>query len=67
MPSFVIQAYFHRGAAGSVPLASSQPARQPRSGRGRGRVFASKAIHVPEDEMWLFSFDAVEAVSSGKE
>ena len=59
MPSYLVETYLARGHAGERPPASGGHARPRSELTRRGtRVRFDRAIHVPEDEICFFVFDA---------
>ena len=59
MPSYLVETYLARGQAGER-LARERRARSAADEltQGRTRVSFDRSIHVPEDEMCFFVFDA---------
>ena len=59
MPSYLVETYLARGDAGEI-TARERRARSAAEEltRNRGRVSFERSIHVPEDEICFFVFDA---------
>ena len=62
MPSYLIETYLARGAAGEI-AAHERRARSAAEAltQGRTRLRFERSIHVPEDEICFFFFDAPSA------
>ena len=58
MPSYLVETHLARGLAGELTARESRARNAAESTEGRTRVRFQQSIHIPEDELCYFVFEA---------